>query len=122
MINQNNDFPMGNQVAQMKAAQGGERVTSGSSFSDLPFAPAPPVAPVVPGERPTDLEVYAKVRMTKVTAQQIFKNIIFGEDEHEVILTEVMVPAKPGQPIACVHGASGQKFMIDHYELDGVPL
>lgn len=95
------------------------QVEQATNYNNIQTPPMNPVLPTVLGGRPVVQEIYAKVRMSRITAEQMFKNIVFSEGETEVILTEVMVPAKPGQPIACVHGASGQKFVIDHYELDG---
>lgn len=100
----------------------GQPQKAGDIISLLQAAQAKPVQIVVLGDRPTVQEITAKVHMTKLTAKQIFPHLVFDSNEDHVILTEIMRPAKAGEPIACVHGASGQKFVVSHYELDGVRL
>lgn len=78
-----------------------------------------PVPVMVLGERPVVQKLTAEVFMTKMTAKQLFPHLVFAEGEDHAIITEVMRPAKPGDAIVCVHGASGQKFAVDHYELNG---
>jgi hypothetical protein len=83
--------------------------------------PSPAITATV-GERPRVEEISARIRMSRKTCNQIFPQIVFSEGEDHVVLTEILRAAKPGEPVACVHGASGQKFAVDHYELDGVCL
>ena len=86
------------------------------------LSPNTPTQPMLLADRPVVEEIVSKIRMSKNVAKQLFPALIFGETETHAIITEIMRPAKPGEAIVCVHGASGQKFAVDHYELDGVPL
>lgn len=80
------------------------------------------IAPPAVMERPEVVSCKVELRFRRDTAEKIFPALKFSEGETEAIITEVLRPIKKGEPHTHIHTASGVKFCVDHYELDGVTL
>lgn len=87
----------------------------------LPKAPEM-VKPLTLLERPTVTGMRVDLKFKRATAESMFPSIVFGDDETEVTITEILRPAKKDEKPVLRHDMSGVSFVIDHYELDGVPL
>lgn len=72
--------------------------------------------------RPKVESIRCEVELTRPTAEAMFKTLAFDEGEETVTITEVLRPAKVGEPHTFFHAGSGTGFCVDHYELDGVTL
>lgn len=72
--------------------------------------------------RPKVKSVTCELEFTRATAEKMFKSLIFEDEEETVLITEVLRPAKPGDPGVFFHSGGGVSFCVDHYELNGVEI
>lgn len=87
----------------------------------IPLAPDM-VKPLTLLERPQVMNIRVDLKFKRATAQSMFPDLVFGDDETEAVITEVLRPTKQGEKPVLRHDMSGVSFVIDHYELDGVPV
>lgn len=78
--------------------------------------------PQVKLERPVVEAIRCDLKLSRTTAEHMFKTLVFEPEDETVIVTEVLRPVKVGEGHVFFHSGSGTGFCVDHYELDGVIL
>lgn len=68
--------------------------------------------------RPQVFSILCYLKLTKDTAERMFKNVEFEPDEEMITVREVLRPSLPGEPGVLFHTGSGTNFCVDHYELE----
>lgn len=85
---------------------------------------APPGEPRI--QKPEIQKIVVKLRMNRPTCEAMFQRAMFTDDDFDDegfgVIDEIIRPCKPGELYTLVHSPTGQKFCVDHYEMDGVIL
>lgn len=73
-------------------------------------------------KKPEILSLRIDMKFDKASAQKLFPTLAFEPEETHAIITEVLRPAAPNEKAVVRHYDAKTDFVVDHYELGGVPL